>query len=187
MTECDVCICLIKSLYIRAEHHPLLLTQEEMDLHAREAIQLHSKRDGSIGKLKPGTKYPWSWQAQIGLVLVDEAHRIIAPTALPTLALFPNAKIVCATATPDRQDSTHDSLGPIFGVTSAILQQPRVTLGIFTFACRNTNPMVPIHKWKRKKYHGCAWVDVTKEEVPFEDVNYAAMLRTLEDNEDRNK
>ena len=74
-----------------------------------------------MANFKTGVRYPWSWLASVGLVLVDEAHRIIAPTALPTLALFPNAKIICATATPDRQDSTHDALGPVFGVASAIL------------------------------------------------------------------
>jgi superfamily II DNA or RNA helicase len=49
------------------------------------------------------------------------------------------------------------------------------------------NPLVPIHKRSRKKYQGAAWVDVTKQTIPFEDVNYSAMLRTLEDNHERNE
>lgn len=58
---------------------------------------------------------------------------------------------------------------------------------MLTFVARHDNRMVPIHKWKRKKYAGAAWVDLSKQDVPFEDVNYSAMLRTLEDNEERNQ
>lgn len=61
---------------------------------------------------------------------MDEAHRIIASTALPCLAMFPSARIICATATPDRNDATHDVLGPVFGVATAILQQPHVAIGV---------------------------------------------------------
>jgi superfamily II DNA or RNA helicase len=80
-----------------------------------------TRKNGQVKKFASGEKYPWSWLAQVGLVCVDEAHRQVAATALPCLGMFPNAKILCATATPDRQDQVHDSLGPVFGVATAIL------------------------------------------------------------------
>jgi hypothetical protein len=100
--------------------------------------------------------------------------------------MFPCAKIVCATATPDRQDQVHDSLGPVFGVATAILQQPFVPLGVAAIETPYEGTLVPVWKWKRKKYGGRSWVDVASEQVDFEDVNYSAMMRTLETNETRN-
>ncbi len=109
MRDCDVVVFLIQSLFSRSAFSPLLDDRDAMPppFIAR--------------KLKSGEPYSWHDLASFGLVCVDEAHRIVSATALPCLAMFPNAKIVCATATPDRNDSTHDVLGPVFGAATAIL------------------------------------------------------------------
>jgi superfamily II DNA or RNA helicase len=141
---------------------------------------------GRIKKLTSRDAYPWPWLASFGLVCVDEAHRIVPATALPCLALFPNARILCATATPDRQDATHDSLGPVFGVASAVLQQPHVAMGVQVFGANETECLVPVWRWKRKKYEGKEFVNPASDKVDFEDVNYSRMVRNLELDASRN-
>lgn len=183
MTDCDVAICQIKSLYSRQELCPWTLEGVEEET---ERIRDSLSKKGKIRKLKSSETYPWPWLASFGLVCVDEAHRIVASTALPCLALFPNAHILCATATPDRQDATHDALGPVFGVASAILHQPFVPVGV-QIVTNESMPQVPVWKWKRKKYLGKEFVDPSTEPVDFEDVNYSRMVRELELDVGRNR
>lgn len=180
----DVCIFLMQSLYARAEPQPL--DTRAWREAAAEAARPLAKRGGGLRRLRSGETYPWSWLSGFGLVCVDEAHRAVAATALPCLAMFPSARFICATATPDRQDATHDSLGPVFGVAAAVLQQPLVSVGVFSFECDAPDPLVPIFRWKRKKYGGQAEVDVTAAKVDFEDVNYSVMVRNLGRNGARN-
>jgi len=184
MTECDVAICQIKSLFSRQELAPWDHASVESAFQA--AVERFSFK-GRIKKMQSRNAYPWPWLASFGLVCVDEAHRIVPSTALPCLALFPNAKILCATATPDRQDATHDSLGPVFGVASAVLQQPHVAMGVQVFCPEETECLVPVWRWKRKKYEGQEFVNPAKTKVDFEDVNYSRMVRNLELDAGRNK
>jgi superfamily II DNA or RNA helicase len=186
MLDADVVICLTKSLFSRSQAAPALFDRDLLAHHAERSRAQLVKKDGAVRKFASQESYPWSWLASFGLVCVDEAHRSVAATALPCLAMFPCAKIICATATPDRQDQVHDSLGPVFGVASAILQQPYVPLGVVAIETPYEGTLVPVWKWKKKKYGGRLWVDVTAEQVDFEDVNYSAMMRTLETNETRN-
>ena len=185
MVDCDVAICQIKSLFSRQPRIPWSL--EGQAEHAEEARRALTYK-GRIKKLAGSDAYPWSWLASFGLVCVDEAHRIVPTTALPCLGLFPNAKVLCATATPDRQDATHDSLGHVFGVAGAVLQQPHVAMGVQIFSHEASGPAaaVPVWRWKRKKYGGKEAVDPADEPVDFEDVNYSRMVRNLELDADRN-
>lgn len=94
-------------------------------LNVKAGIEMGSKRSkgetiivGSIQTLiaRAGTLQPPD------LVIIDEAHHAVANTYLDVLRLWPNAKILGVTATPDRSDQI--ALGNVFETVAYNYETP---------------------------------------------------------------
>lgn len=63
-------------------------------------------------------KYPSRYWASIGLVVVDEAHHLAAPTFCQALCKLPVSRVLALTATPERKDGREDLIYYLAGDTA---------------------------------------------------------------------
>jgi superfamily II DNA or RNA helicase len=70
--------------------------------------------------------YPACYLAPIGMLVVDEAHHIAAPTFAQAMCKLPMARVLALTATPERQDGRENLIYYLAGNTAFRHIRPRV-------------------------------------------------------------
>ncbi len=62
-----------------------------------------------------------------------------------------------------------------------------MSIGVQTFCFEEQSHLVPVWKRAKKRYGGQELVDLCRESVAFEDINYSRMVVSLGDNDERNR
>ena len=71
-------------------------------------------------------RYSAAYLAPVGLVVVDEAHHIAAPTFAQAMCRLPAARVLALTATPERSDGRENLIYYLAGSTAFRYVRPRV-------------------------------------------------------------